>query len=119
MEIKIEDKYVILSSLNENLNESNMLEISSMIEKTSKLGEKNFILNFSSVNSMTTEAMLELKSIQKKIEKSKGTFVVFALNNNFENQFKKLKPGKMNVVPLQEEAIDIVFMEEIEREFNN
>lgn len=80
---------------------------------------KNVIINMKDIKIMDIAAAKRLTSLQKEFYDSRASFVVCGLRPEIRKTFENAGLlEKLNYTPTQSEAVDIVQMEEIEREFD-
>jgi anti-anti-sigma factor len=81
---------------------------------------KNVVLNVSGVKSMDVEAAEILAQLQQKFYDDGASFVLCELHEEVEDFLDKNELLElMNVTPTESEAVEIVQMEEIERDLLN
>jgi anti-anti-sigma factor len=79
---------------------------------------KNVVLILKDIGTIDDAAADALVNIQQKFYENNASFVICELQKPVENFLKEKELlNLMNIVPTESEAIDIVQMEEIEREF--
>jgi anti-anti-sigma regulatory factor len=78
---------------------------------------KNIILNLAEVAEMDIDTAVKLCAMQQKSYENNHSFVICCLQKNLEQWLDSQELLEiMNVTPTESEAMDIVQMEEIERE---
>lgn len=78
---------------------------------------KNLILNLAEVAELEPDAAVKLCSMQQKSYENNHSFVICCLQKELEEWLDSQELLElMNVTPTESEAMDIVQMEEIERE---
>jgi hypothetical protein len=78
-----------------------------------KYTEYHLIINLFSIDKLTTDEILEFLDISEKHRSDKKSFVLVADTVNIEDI-----PESIMVVPTLQEALDIIEMEEIERDLD-
>ncbi len=107
MKVITKEKYSILKDT-----ESNVEEFLLKIENQYNTFENhNLILDFSHDKSISISTFNNFKNLVKKHKKNKKSLVIVAENIDFTKV-----PTQLNVVPTIIEAIDIIELEEIERD---
>ena len=107
MKVIIKEKYTLLKDQESNIdnfilkieNQYNMFETS------------NLILDISHDETVKNITLNQFKDLAKKHKKNKKSLVIIAENIDFN-----LVPIQLNVVPTLIEAVDIIELEEIERD---
>jgi anti-anti-sigma factor len=78
---------------------------------------KNVVLNLKDIKTMDIAAAEHLVKLQQNYYEQNASFVVCGLQKEVEEMLEKAELLElMNVTPTESEAVDIVMMEEIERE---
>jgi anti-anti-sigma factor len=80
---------------------------------------KNIIINMKDIKIIDIAAAEHLASLQKRFYGSRASFVVCGLQPEIKETFESAGLfEELNCTPTESEAMDIVQMEEIEREFD-
>lgn len=113
------EKYVVFKLEEQKLNSLIAPQLKSELVLLNSEGVYNLILDLESIVSSDSSGLSTLLAAHRLCKGVKGSFVVA---NMSENLFNLLKISQLHdifhITPSVEEAIDIVFMEEIERELN-
>jgi anti-anti-sigma factor len=83
-------------------------------------GVKNIILDLSEVNYTDSSGLSSLLVGNRTIQQDGGIFILAALSDHTMKLIKISQlDGVLNILPTIEEAIESVFMQQIENEINN
>lgn len=80
-------------------------------------GFKNLILDLSFIRSIESEGITVLKKLNVLCSRELGLMVLVSDNDDFVEEFIEGKIRDATVLPTVEEAIDAVFMNDLENEF--
>lgn len=111
------EKYVLIK-LNENkLNSLISPQLKSELILTNTEGQRNIILDLSSVKYSDSSGLSSLLVGHRICKNSEGTFIITGINDNISRlvTISQLE-NVLIIVQTVEEAIDLIFMEEIEKE---
>ena len=120
IEINKSEQYTVINAL-----ESNVDDIaSSQIEKAiaglySSEGRINYILDFSKSDSVDPKVINLLQKVQKIFQKESGLLVVVNSNDALIENVLANSEEFILFLPSLEEAIDAVFMNELENDFKD
>lgn len=111
------EKYVLIK-LNENkLNSLVSPQLKSELILTNTEGQRNIILNLSNVKYSDSSGLSSLLVGHRICKNSEGTFILTGINDNLSRLISISQLGNiLTIVGTVDEAIDIIFMEEIEKE---
>jgi anti-anti-sigma factor len=119
MEVKTDtkEKFHVIRVITPALSANMAAELNQQLSQHLKANIKNLVVNLSEINSVEEEAAEILVRTQQKFYESGASFVICELNPALEDYLdQKQLLELMNVTPTESEAMDIVQMEEIERE---
>ena len=119
MELKIEknEKYVIVKLLDKALDKTNSNELSSRLIALNKEGVKNIILDMSNIFNCDSSGIRTLEEAKKMCEKANASFVICGIDKDIRAVFKLVDLDKVvSICPTIDEAKDLIFMEELERD---
>ena len=115
-----QEKYTILSLEEENLNSLMAPSLKSEFVIMHNEGVKNFILDLAKVKFVDSSGLSAILTANRLWTNISGAFILTGIDN--ENVKKLIKISRLDtvltIIPTPQEAIDYVFMEEIERELN-
>lgn len=113
------EKYVLIKLEEAKLNTLVSPQLKSELILTNTEGQRNIILDMSMVKYVDSSGLSSILVGHRLCKNSEGVFILTGLN---EAVSRLLAISQLDtiitVVPKVEEAIDIIFMEEIERELN-
>ena len=120
MEILKSEQYVIFRP--ENVDFDTIL--ASQIEKSiagmySAEGRINFIIDLSIVKEFTMAGILLFNKVQKICKNESGLLVLVSTDENIIDTISTHAEDFLLILPSQEEAIDAVFMNELENDFKD
>ncbi len=115
--IDLKEQYAVITLLEEKLT----AELAPELEKTARelLREdyNNLILVMDQATDLDPEAVMMLRKLVQLCKIKLGTFVVATENDNFIDLLEDSSIADMIVLPTLEEAVDAVFMHDLENEF--
>jgi anti-anti-sigma regulatory factor len=77
----------------------------------------NLIVNMSATKSFDTAGVIVLKKVNRLCANDLGLLVLVTKDDDFIDELEALKIPDLNILPTKEEAIDAVFMNNLENEF--
>lgn len=111
------DKYVLIK-LNENkLNSLVSPQLKSELILTNSEGQRNIILDLSNVKYSDSSGLSSLLVGHRLCKNSEGAFILTGINDNISRliSISQLE-NILTIVGTVDEAIDLIFMEEIEKQ---
>lgn len=120
MEITKNEQYAVFKPLGASFDET----VSSAIEKSiavmySAEGRINFILNLLKVDAISPAGITLLNKVQKICKNESGLLVLVSTNNDVIDYISGATEEFLLILPSEEEAIDAVFMNELENDFKD
>ncbi len=113
------EKYVTFKLEETNLNSLIAPQLKSELVLLNSHGVKNIILDLTSVKNSDSSGLSSILSGHRLCKGCEGSFVVCGSSEHLTRLLEITKlDSVLALVPSEEEAIDIIFMEEIERELN-
>lgn len=113
------EKYVTFKLEENNLNSLIAPQLKSELVLLNTNGVKNIILDLSAVKNSDSSGLSSILSGQRICKNCEGSFVVCGVSEHLIRLIEITKLSEvLSIVPSEEEAIDVIFMEEIERELN-
>ncbi|MFM6975957.1 MAG: STAS domain-containing protein [Sphingobacteriaceae bacterium] len=111
------DKYIIFKLDEPKLNSLISPKLKSELILLNTEGQRNIILDLSEVQYSDSSGLGSLLVGHRICKNAEGSFIMTHLNENISRliHISQLEEV-LNIVPTNEEAIDFIFMEEIERE---
>lgn len=117
--VKEEEQYAVVESQVEKLDSLNAPEIKSELVFLTKSGKKNIIVNLEKTKYVDSSGLSALLTGNRLCKDIKGSFVICHLQPSVEKlvQISQLT-SVFEITPTLNEAIDLVMMDEIEREID-
>lgn len=120
MEINKSEQYVVFKPLGASFDES----VAAVVEKNiavmySAEGKINFILNLLKVDAISPSGITLFNKVQKICKNESGLFVLVSTNNDVIDFISGATEDFLLILPSEEEAIDAVFMNELENDFKD
>lgn len=111
------EKYVLIKLNESKLNSIISPQLKSEFILINTEGLRNVILDLSAVKYSDSSGLSSLLVGHRLCKNSDGSFIITGLNSNITRlvTISQLE-NVLSIVPTVEEAIDLIFMEEIERE---
>lgn len=111
------EKYVLIKLNESKLNSLISPQLKSEFILTNTEGLRNIILDLSPVKYSDSSGLSSLLVGHRLCKNADGNFIITGLNDNINRliTISQLE-NVLSIVPSVEEAIDLIFMEEIERE---
>ena len=111
------EKYVLIKLNESKLNSLISPQLKSEFILTNTEGLRNIILDLSAVKYSDSSGLSSLLVGHRLCKNADGSFIITGLNENIQRliTISQLE-NVLSIVPSTEEAIDLIFMEEIERE---
>ena len=111
------EKYVLIKLNESKLNSLNSPQLKSELILCNSEGQRNIILDLSNVKYSDSSGLSSLLVGHRICKNADGTFILTRINENIArliaiSQLEKI----LNIVETVDEAIDLIFMEEIEKE---
>lgn len=118
--IKKEEKYIIISLKNEKLDAVIAPDMKSDFVKFNQEGFKNIILDLSQTKYIDSSGLSAILVANRLCSNEKGTFVITNINEHVNKliTISQLQ-SVLNIRKTNEEAIDLIFMNELENDINN
>jgi anti-anti-sigma factor len=112
-----EEKYTVIVSEVEKLDSQNAPDLKSTLIYHIKSGKKNLIVDLEKSRYCDSSGLSALLTGNRGMKENEGTFVICCLQPSVEKlvQISQLK-SVLNITPTRDEAVDMVMMEEVERD---
>lgn len=120
MEITKEEKYIVYAIKSDTLDQ----ELSSQIEKSvavsySSAGMINYIVDLAGVKTVEDAGVNLFQKIQKIVSNEGGLLTLVSTDDDLLDGISQRIEGFVLMLPTVEEAVDAVFMNELENEFKD
>ena len=111
------EKYVLIKLNEDKLNSLVSPQLKSEFILTNTEGQRNIILDLSNVKYSDSSGLSSLLVGHRMCKNSDGTFILTGINDNISRliSISQLE-NILTIVGTVDEAIDLIFMEEIEKE---
>ncbi|WP_423146114.1 STAS domain-containing protein [Rubrolithibacter danxiaensis] len=111
------EKYVLIKLNESKLNSLMSPQLKSELILINTEGQRNIILDLSAVKYTDSSGLSSLLVGHRICKNSEGSFIITGINDNITRliTISQLETV-LTIVPTIEEAVDLVFMEEIEKE---
>ncbi len=111
------DKYVLIKLNETKLNSLMSPHLKSELILMNTEGQRNVILDLSSVRYSDSSGLSSLLVGHRLCKNAEGVFILTGINDNISRLLviSQLE-NVLTIVPSVEEAVDLIFMEEIEKE---
>jgi len=116
-QIQKHEQYALVSVLETKIESQISLDLEETARGLFREGFKNLIFDFTTILSTEPAGVSVLKKINFLCTKDLGIMVLISENDDFVNQLIEGKMRDVTILPTVEEAIDAVFMNELENEF--
>ncbi len=119
MKFKVDhkDKVVIITSSVEKLDAIQAPELKGEIVMQNKEGHKNIILDLAATRYIDSSGLSAILVGNRMCNESNGSFVICGLQENVNKLISISQLDKiLKITPTLNEAIDLVYMDEVERE---
>jgi len=118
--IHSEDQYVIVSTNSEKLHSLNAPDLKSELVVLIKGGARNIIVDLSETRYCDSSGLSALLTGNRLCAEAGGSFVLCELQPAVQKLVSISQlTGVLNIVPTRDEAVDMVMMEEIERDLDS
>ncbi len=119
-EVKNEDKYSLVTSKVEKLDSLNAPDLKSELVMMNKNGVRNIIINLDETRYCDSSGLSAILVGNRLAKNSGGTFVVTGLQASVKKLISISQlDSVLNITPTVSEAIDLVMMEEVERDLGD
>jgi anti-anti-sigma factor len=118
--IEKHEKYIVLKLKDDKLNDLISAQLKNKFIEFNNEGIRNIILDLNEVNYCDSSGLSAILTGNKLCKGAIGTFVICGLNINVQRIITISQLDKVLMIcPSLQEAIDLVFMDEIDRELLN
>lgn len=119
LEKSVEDKYTIIKLLDEKLDSRISPELKGEFINLNAQGSKNIILNLDDVKYVDSSGLSAILTANRLCGTSGGLLVICHINSHVEKLIKiSHLESVLNILPTQDEAVQEVFMAEIENDIS-
>lgn len=116
-EVENRDKVVIIKSKIEKLDAIHAPELKSEIVMQSKSGHKNLVMDLSETRYIDSSGLSAVLVANRSCRDNNGTFVLCGLQDTVKKLISISQLDTvLKITPTLNEAVDLVYMEEVERD---
>jgi anti-sigma B factor antagonist len=117
--IEKNERYTIFSIKEKNLTSHNSSDLKSEIAILVAEGYNSILLNLSELEFMDSSGLGALLNADRTTKENNGFLVIYGLNENNSNLIRIAKLDKVLIIAhTQKEAIDLLILEELERDLS-
>ena len=110
------DKHKIVTCNIENLNSSVSPELKAELVLLNKKGDKNLVIDINQTKYCDSSGLSAILLANRLCRDSKGTFVLTGVNDQIQKLIEISQLDRvLHITPTLSEAVDFIYMEEIER----
>jgi anti-sigma B factor antagonist len=110
------DKHKIVTCNIENLNSSVSPELKAELVLLNKKGDKNLVIDINQTKYCDSSGLSAILLANRLCRDSEGTFVLTGVNDQIQKLIEISQLDRvLHITPTLSEAVDFVYMEEIER----
>jgi anti-sigma B factor antagonist len=114
-----QEKFCIISLEEEKLNSLNAAQFKSELVMLNAEGVKNIIMDLGKTTFVDSSGLSSILVGNRLCKQANGTFVLSRIHDQVTKLLKISQLDSiLNITPTNEEAVDIVIMEEVERNLN-
>jgi len=111
------EKHHLLKSNTTNLNSAVSPELKAELVLMNKKGAKNIIIDLANTKYCDSSGLSAVLLAQRLCRESKGTFVLTGVTTHIQKLIEISQLDRvLNITPTLSEAVDLIFMDEIERD---
>jgi anti-anti-sigma regulatory factor len=82
-------------------------------------GYSNIIVDAASVETIDEEGISAIRKVNRQCTNEEGLLIVVTKNEDLIDEIDASNPGDLTILPTVEEAVDAVFMNELENDFRS
>jgi anti-anti-sigma factor len=114
------DQHVIVKNTSEKLHSLNAPELKSQLVVLIKGGTRNIVVDLSETRYCDSSGLSALLTGNRLCDEAGGSFVICSLQPAVKSLITISQLNSvLNIVPTTDEAVDMIMMEEIERDLNS
>jgi anti-anti-sigma regulatory factor len=121
MEFKVEknEQFALIELKETALNQENSADLEAVIRKLFREGYGNMIVEFSSIDELDGFGISVIRKANKICLNELGLFIVVTKDQAIIDQLDGAKIEDLTVMPTVQEAIDAVYLNELENDFQS
>jgi anti-anti-sigma factor len=114
------DKYIQLTSTAERITHDNSSELKALFTDVSNKFNKSVIVDLNTTKYVDSSGIAAILLGKRLIKESGNSYVLFNVQSHVQKMLSITKVDRdINITPTKDEAIDVVFIEAIEREIED
>jgi len=118
--VENEDKYTVVTSEVDKLDSMSAPDLKSELVYLGKSGKRNIVVDLNATRYCDSSGLSALLTGNRLCKENSGSFVICGLQPSVEKLVKISQlHSVLNITPTKDEAVDMVMMEEIERELGS
>jgi anti-anti-sigma regulatory factor len=117
--IEKNEQYALVRLAESDLNESVATDFETLSRGLFREGYSNIIVDMAPANSVDQAGVMVLRKINRQCTNEEGLLVLVTKNDELIEYLDKVNLGDPTILPTVEEAIDAVFMNELENDFRS
>ncbi len=121
MEFKVEknEQFALIELKETSLNQENSPELEEVVRKLFREGYGNMIMEFGSIAELDGFGISLIRKANKICLNELGLLIIVTKNDGIINQLDDAKIEDLTVMPTTQEAIDAVYLNELENDFQS
>ena len=121
MEFKVEknEQFALIELKETSLNQENSPELELLVRKLFREGYGNMIMEFGSIVELDGFGISLIRKANKICLNELGLLIIVTKNDEIINQLDDAKIEDLTVMPTTQEAIDAVYLNELENDFQS
>lgn len=121
MEFKVEknEQFALIELKETSLNQENSPELEEVVRKLFREGYGNMIIEFGSIVELDGFGISLIRKANKICLNELGLLIIVTKNDEIINQLDDAKIEDLTVMPTTQEAIDAVYLNELENDFQS
>jgi hypothetical protein len=121
MEFKVEknEQFALIELKETSLNQENSPELEEVVRKLFREGYGNMIMEFNSIVELDGFGISLIRKANKICLNELGLLIIVTKNDEIINQLDDAKIEDLTVMPTTQEAIDAVYLNELENDFQS
>jgi len=121
MELKVEknEQFALIELKETSLTQENSPELEEIVRKLFREGYGNMILEFNLIDELDGFGIALIRKANKICLNELGLLIIVTKNDDIINQLDSAKIEDLTVMPTVQEAIDAVYLNELENDFQS
>jgi anti-anti-sigma regulatory factor len=121
MEFKVEknEQFALIELKETSLNQENSVDLENIVRKLFREGYGNMIIEFNSIEELDGFGVSVIRKANKICLNELGLLIIVTKNDAIIDQLDAAKIEDLTVMPTVQEAIDAVYLNELENDFQS